>query len=205
MMTNKIEMKSKYAFDPIYDRQKLFRKILEAFANPGRILDITPFSNGFSGASYPSLLAIAEVLLDAEVSFAVLEEEAALAVEIHSQTGGQVVALEDAQYVFVCASSLLTKERIASLRQGDIDYPERSATVLVLLEEQGLVEITPQGPGIKEEEPPFTVQLEEEARRILAVDRSLNIPFPCGCDYVFLRKNEQMYAFPRTTKVKEFR
>ena len=59
------EIKRAYQFDFVHDGQKIFRKLLDAVANPGEIKNIEAEAGKFQG-KYKSLLALGCTLLDNE-------------------------------------------------------------------------------------------------------------------------------------------
>ena len=61
-------MNTLHNFDEVFDTQRVFRKLLEAMSNPGRIVSVSEEKDRLFG-DFPSFLAVAMTLIDNEVSF----------------------------------------------------------------------------------------------------------------------------------------
>jgi len=60
-------LSKKHSFDMVFDCQEVFRLILEASANPARVVDLGKFAKKLYG-NFAVCLAVAFTLLDNEVS-----------------------------------------------------------------------------------------------------------------------------------------
>ncbi|MDR1238570.1 MAG: phosphonate C-P lyase system protein PhnH [Treponema sp.] len=88
----------KHNFDIIHDAQKMFRILLEALANPGRILDFRPQAARFAGQG--RWLAPALTLLDKETGF-FWDGDPETGEEIRFLSGAPQVPLEEADFIFL--------------------------------------------------------------------------------------------------------
>ena len=85
-------------FDNAFDCQKVFKAMMNALAQPGKVF---PFAGSAAKipTGQPALTAAALTLLDHFRSFYV-EGDPALAEELHEQTYGQLASLSQADYLF---------------------------------------------------------------------------------------------------------
>lgn len=138
------EIKRRHSFDEVFDSQKVFRLILTAVSNPGRIVNIRPFGEKLYGDE-PELLALAMTLLDNEVSFHVcgsalsdggrvsgggLSGVSGLAEDIISLTLSKQADLENADYIFITDPAML-ENAIKNAKCGTLQDPHKSATLIV--------------------------------------------------------------------------
>ena len=56
-------MNTLHNFDEVFDTQRVFRKLLEAMSNPGRIVSVSEEKDRLFG-DFPSFLAVAMTLID---------------------------------------------------------------------------------------------------------------------------------------------
>lgn len=92
-------MKQLHTFDDIFDTQKTFRLLLDAMANPSRVVSIQEGAEKLYG-SKPEMLTLAMTLLDKNTGFYTfghteLDEQILLLTHAEKKT------LEEADYVFV--------------------------------------------------------------------------------------------------------
>jgi alpha-D-ribose 1-methylphosphonate 5-triphosphate synthase subunit PhnH len=88
----------KHRFDMVHGAQKLFRILLEALANPGRVLNFRAYAAQFAGQG--RWLAPAVTLLDQGTGF-YWDGDAETGEEIRFLTGAPRVSLEEADFVFL--------------------------------------------------------------------------------------------------------
>ncbi len=134
--------------DAALQSQAVFRALLTAMSEPGRVLRCpAPI---FGAPLPPVLAAVALTMLDYEtpvyLAGALVSEEARAFVSFH--TGAPLVS-DPARASIVLALSESDLPPIPSLNAGTPDYPDRSATVIVGVNgfEDGLA-IELRGPGI---------------------------------------------------------
>ncbi len=194
-------------FDMIFDSQKIFRLLLDAFAHPGKIAKITDLQitppPGMNKMSAGVLLA----LLDLEVGFAVVAGDKKQGEKIEQylilNTGCGLKNLESADFI-LARDELPPVNRI---KKGSLEYPDQGATIVYSAEEiseslsgVGAVNLTLAGPGIKGKRSLALRGLDK--REILKI-MEINKEFPLGADFVFTDNQEGFCALPRSTKIVE--
>ena len=177
--------------------QGAFRALLNAMARPGLIANL-----GKAGEP-DAALTILEALLDHEVTFAVVPDRSETVDAILRQTGSHNVPLPDADFVLTDTDAL--SGVLEQVKVGDLEYPDRSATVVCLVpglsvdEESGL-RLTLAGPGINgsrwisiEGISPATVE---------AIQETNGFP-PQGVELVFVTPSGRFACITRYTRLTE--
>lgn len=180
--------------------QATFRVIMDAMARPGTICNLNsiPASpSGLSGATAAIVLALTDfettVWLDPGLS-----NLSDVGAHIRFSTGAKLVDAPDAAD-FAIVSNPLAMPALTKFAQGTLEYPDRSTTVIVQVEELRQHGWRLQGPGIEVARDfsahpipvDFISQLQENRRT-----------FPRGVDLLFVAGNE-IAALPRSTRVSE--
>jgi alpha-D-ribose 1-methylphosphonate 5-triphosphate synthase subunit PhnH len=197
--------------DLVHDTQWAFRRIMEAIARPGSIVDL-----GGEAAHIDidvplnkAILLVALTLLDSETAFAVstadrrdqaLQVARGISLEIARLTYARAVPVDRADFVFALGAGKSATDAIAAARQGDLLDPQLGATIVVevwKLEDEGPLLL--EGPGI-ERSSRLGVDLDpswvaERARK--------NAEFPLGVDLILVDPRSRLAALPRTTLVTE--
>ena len=197
-------MKNKHDFDTVHGTQGMFRILLEALANPGRILNFRHYAVQFAGQG--RWLAPAITLLDKETGF-FWDGDERTGEEIRFLTGASRVPPEEADFVFLSRGEggvpdIARDEArrfLARVKQGTHLDPHTSALLFIAAgtgEKPGEpVFLT--GPGI----PPEGRRLDlfpEEAAWCRARDGQ-GFEYPCGVEMIFLRKDDSILALTRKT------
>ena len=183
--------------DPVFEAQAVFRKVLDAFARPGRVVAITDMVRAPLPLHPPTaafLCAFADegtpVHFDAATGGA-----AAAWVSFH--TGAPAAGRpEAAQFAIVTDPARLPPFEVFA--QGSQDYPDRSTTILLQVEDfAGGAPLRLQGPGID--------GVAEARPGLLPVDFVLRMQrnralFPRGVDLV-LASQSALLALPRSVRV----
>ena len=203
------------AFDVTFDSQMIFRSLLDAMARPGSIV-VLPDINITSPAMnrYPLLLLM--TLLDHEVSFCVSGHDdanvnvnrQAMAEYLRSNTGSKESALRDADFILVCEGS--SHGLIRRVKQGTLEYPDESATVVYdvgSIGDQGYgdddvydkyIRLELSGPGIAGKCMIAIGGMElAEIEDVLAVRN-----YPLGIDAILSDRNGNISCIPRSTNVR---
>lgn len=192
--------------DTIRSDQQTFRTALNALANPGRIERLATTARAdaptLNGNRYigPFLMA----LLDHEVSFSVEPgpDAGQFAAYILKRTRSAIVSADRADFV-VADSSRLDAQLPLELRTGSFDYPDDSATLIVLVpsldqEADADLTISIEGPGIPGRR---VVKLTAVTGELFAArDRAVS-HYPIGIDLIFIDQEGRISALPRTTQV----
>jgi len=183
--------------DPVDDTQQVFRRLLEAFAHPGRVVAL-PASPSPPPGLWPSTAALALTLLDHSTPVYLdqaLQSEAIVSyLRFHS--GAPLAATPSA-----ASFALVGEPRgvdLAAFSPGEAERPERAATVILQVagfEGSDAVRLT--GPGIQ----------KSTALKVEGIDAALwrqwrenGALYPCGVDLV-LAAPEAAVALPRSVRV----
>ncbi|MDR2246025.1 MAG: phosphonate C-P lyase system protein PhnH [Treponema sp.] len=194
-------MKNKHGFDMVHGAQEVFRILLEALANPGRILSLMPYAGQFAGQG--RWLAPAVTLLDKGTDF-YWDGDRETGEEIRFLSGAPQVSPEEADFVFLSRGAVARDEALWLLSQvkgGTHLDPHKSALLFI---DTGAGDGNPgesvalKGPGI----PPEGRRLDlspAEAVWCRARDER-GFEYPCGVELVFLREDNSLAAFTRKTE-----
>jgi len=193
-------------FDIVFDSQKIFRVLLDAFARPGKINKITDLKIKPPLNVSKAALEIFFTLLDLEVGFYVwcFDEQKRRKIEeyIVLNTGSNPRDLESADFVL----ALNDLSELKKVKKGGLEYPEQGATVVRVVEEIGenlegnFLTLTLTGPGINGKK---TVSLRGVKREEIIEIIEVNKDFPLGIDFLFVDKKDKILALPRSTKIVE--
>jgi alpha-D-ribose 1-methylphosphonate 5-triphosphate synthase subunit PhnH len=180
------------------EAQGIFRTVMDAMARPGRIL---PLRTGFTPPAplMPSTAAILLALADFETPVwldGALAETEAVREFLRFHTGAKLAA-EPETAAFAVIADPLAMPRLEAFAQGTLDYPDRSATLILQVDTLKAEGWQLDGPGIcgaaRFSAAPlpagFATQLAENGGR-----------FPCGVDLIFAAR-DAIAALPRTTRV----
>jgi alpha-D-ribose 1-methylphosphonate 5-triphosphate synthase subunit PhnH len=211
-------LKRKHDFDMVHGTQEVFRVLLEALANPGRVLNFRPQAVRFAGEG--RWLAPALTLLDGETGF-FWDGDPRTGEEIHFLSGAPRVFLEDADFVFLSGGShvpgassdpvAMAADRgegfraeasgiLSRVKGGTHLDPHDSALLFIAAGDRsgGDVKVLLRGPGI----PPEGRRLElfpGEAAWCRALE-ARGFEYPCGVELIFLREDFSLLALTRKTQ-----
>lgn len=185
--------------DPVFDSQSVFRTVLDALAHPCSVYRIGP--------QPPAPLPLATA--STAICLALLDFETPLWLQPGLPTAQQQlvtrhlrfhcgcpIVVEPRQGRFALIHDAATMPPLASFHQGEIDYPDRSATLIVQV--AGLdasTGVNLRGPGIRTvaklsaDGLPANFWLEWRENTRL---------FPCGVDLLLVAGN-RIAGLPRTT------
>lgn len=107
-------MKTLHQFDEVFDTQAVFRLLLEAMANPTRVVSIAAQKEKLFGNN-SAFLALGMTLLDNEVTFSTCGEEA-LQKDLQLVTLSQEAPLPQADYLFLmhkCSQLFWSRQNVA--------------------------------------------------------------------------------------------
>lgn len=174
--------------------QRAFRSMLSAMAMPGTVEQVTlaPVDGPWGAA-----VAIAQSLLDHEVTFHVAAQ-AGPEETILRRTGSRTASLDRAGYVFADASHALTA--VQSSREGLLEEPEHSATVVLLVDAVGGGELSLAlaGPGVDGSR---TLSVSGLDAAVVHARNARCAPFPSGIDVLLVDPQGRLAALPRSTSV----
>ena len=181
-----------------HELARTFRPVLDAMANPGRILPFAPALSSPPGLSVEAA-AIAITLCDFQTPVWLERGLRTPAIEhyLRFHAGAPLTQIEtDAAFVF--ADALNRVPDLAQFSKGTHEYPDRSTTVVIqteqLCSDSG---VTLKGPGIQSERRLGIDSLGGEFWRQMIASRS---DFPLGIDVIFVGP-ETIAAIPRSTQI----
>ncbi|WP_299092733.1 phosphonate C-P lyase system protein PhnH [uncultured Metabacillus sp.] len=197
------------AFDMVHDTQRIFRKLLDCMARPGKIEKIAEEittnqeMEGFS----KSLQGIAYTLIDREVSFHILAEHSEIITRsLEWKTYSKGSPINAADYLFINHPEEVDNisECIQQLKNGTLSDPHDSATVVLCVDEitvskvPSSLKLTMRGPGIETSNVVYIKGLPSKwiEERNLATSE-----FPLGIDFILTTNCGDIMALPRTTLV----
>ncbi|MFG1372464.1 phosphonate C-P lyase system protein PhnH [Xanthobacter oligotrophicus] len=178
--------------DPVHDAQRTFAALMRAMAEPARPVPLVSALSPPAPLS-PEMAATALALLDYETPVyldATLAAVPDVAAFLRFHTGAPVVA-DPAAARFALLGNSAALPDFARFAQGEPDYPDRSATLIVQVARMG--EESPgatsagegalvlEGPGIKGTRTFSAAPLPADFARRLAANRAL---YPLGIDLI---------------------
>ena len=185
--------------DPVRETQLTFRVLLDAMARPGTVRHLPVAAEG--APVNPWMAAALLTLLDHEVGLAVDRFSGADALEryVRQRTAARVTPSEQADFV-VSSRDTLDASLPLRLRQGTLEYPNDSTTLLILVPPLGTehgLRLDLAGPGVPTGHqawigglaPAFFAARDEAAE------------YPCGIDLLLIDPSGQVLALPRSTKI----
>jgi alpha-D-ribose 1-methylphosphonate 5-triphosphate synthase subunit PhnH len=184
--------------DPVFESQRVFRGVLDAMAEPGRVITLqAPPSS--PGLLHSATVAIALALLDFETPVWLdgAAETAETVAHLRFHCGCPIVD-EPARARFAIIANPGEMPEIGGFDAGTDEYPDRSATLIV--QTGGLVArsgLRLSGPGIATE---ARLQVNGLPSRFWEALRGNHARFPRGVD-VLLTAGPSLVALPRTTWV----
>lgn len=190
-------------FDMVFDVQKAFRKVVEAFSYPGDIVSFQEegrFLEDVDGC-YPATMILMHMLLDTDTSFGVDSVDNQLALQCSKMTHARSVSFDKADYIFVTKEhSQRLAEIIEEAKEGTLENPHQSATFIIeceqLIQDGDLIL---EGCGILDEKR-VTIQMEEAW---LDAREKKNHEFPLGIDMILTDVFGNVMALPRTIRIKK--
>jgi len=190
-------MKQLHTFDDIFDTQKTFRLLLDAMANPSRVVSIQEGVEKLYG-SKPEMLTLAMTLLDKNTGFYTfghteLDEQILLLTHAEKKT------LEEADYVFVTEEGHLP-EAFAKAKRGTLENPHTSATLIIGCSGERNVSCSISGPGVDGVATFQSPAVLEEAFR-LRTEQAYE--YPQGVDMIFVSPEGELFCIPRMVKKEE--
>lgn len=178
--------------------QRAFRSLLDAMARPGSVARADHHPQAGRLAPAVSLL---ESVLDHEVTFAVVPEQADLIDTLLRLTGSYVAAPDEADYLLCEGDGILRALRDA--KEGAPEFPDKSATLVAAIASvsaepgRGLP-LRLAGPGIKDTRTVWVDGLSQECRETF-VER--NGDLPTGIDLVLVDPDGAFTCLTRYTRL----
>jgi alpha-D-ribose 1-methylphosphonate 5-triphosphate synthase subunit PhnH len=183
----------------IHHNHATFRVILQATSHPGKGFALPASQENTSRQA--AMIRMLSCLMDNEVTFTVIGDvgdNMADALAFH--TGSARAGIVEAD--FILARQGTTDGLLTLIKRGTLEYPDKGATVLYLIDdivdEGGTTALT--GPGINGAVSPLFIGLDAGE---LACLRKANAEYPLGVDAVFLDKQGRIACIPRSTRIGE--
>lgn len=185
--------------DAVLGAQAVFRRVMDAFAQPGTLADL----GGFVGAPAPlgaAAAALIATLADADAPVFLEGDDTAEAARwIGFQTGAEIVS-DPARAAFALLAAQSDPMRWGRFPIGTDAYPDRSATLILPVEAlDGGPALALRGPGIDTVARIAPVGLPQGFLSVRAANAAL---FPRGLDLVLVA-GDRCAALPRTTRIAE--
>lgn len=195
--------------DIVHDLQSVYRKIVDASARPGQLVDLTKeaaIAKVDGNKECPaSILLLALTLFDQEVTFKVIsDKEEIITKTINQLTYAKPAATEEADYILILqdaeVGALNTAIEIA--KPGTLKNPHSSATIIVDVSKvSNEPTLQLKGPGIQ------TIEFVHVETNEKWVDsrQMKNQEYPLGIEMMFVDQQDQLLSLPRTTQITENR
>jgi len=174
--------------------QAVFREVMNALARPGDIRRIEGVAA--PAALSPGAAAVIETLADYETPVwldPALAKDAAVCDWIRFRTGAPITTDSDAA-AFAVVGDPRALPDFSEFSPGTPDYPDRSTTIILQIEDFTGVPLTLAGPGINGTRAFAARPLPDGFAARLAANREL---FPRGVDLVLVA-GERLAALPRS-------
>jgi alpha-D-ribose 1-methylphosphonate 5-triphosphate synthase subunit PhnH len=180
---------------PVFDAQRVFRALLTALSEPGRILAI-PALCAPPQPLDPAAAALVLALCDADTPVWLAPPLGSAGDFIRFETAAPIVAdPQEAQFV---VSDLAHRPPLTTLKQGTPEYPDRASTLLLAvpaLEENSGWRLS--GPGIPDRR---RLSVHGTGADFVAERQAQESRFPLGVDLVFVAR-DRLAALPRSTRL----
>lgn len=188
-------------FDFVFDVQEAYRKVLYAFSYPGEIVSLQKEADtieiDMDCMNGTKLLMY--MLLDADTTFHIVEEDFTLAAAFSQLTYCIHVPKSLAQYVFIPkVNQKLLPDIMTSLMVGTLKNPHKGACLIVECEHIDNKHMySLKGPGIK------NINYASITSSIdwIETREQVNSEFPLGIDMIFVDDKGNCIALPRTTQI----
>lgn len=184
--------------DPVQDSQAIFRTILAALSEPGRVFDVAMTAPTDGLGIGPAALAALLTLTDGDTPLWIGDSAVggALAAYLRFHTGAPIVADRGAaQFALLSGGDW----RLDQFNPGTEDFPDQSATLIIevdALAEGGPIALS--GPGIPDHR---HVTVQGLPADFGAQWLANHAQFPCGVDVIFAC-GARLMGLPRTVSLK---
>lgn len=185
--------------DPVHDSQSVFRALMTALSQPGRVMAVAATCEapqGLSPAAAAVLLTLADFETPVWLEAPLRDGEAGRYVTFH--TGAAIVSDRTAAALAVVDGRRADGTLLDAFPYGEDRYPERSATVILEVDalERGRPVIL-SGPGIASHSTIAPAGLADAAWPALQANAER---FPLGIDIVFTA-GSAIAGLPRSTRL----
>jgi alpha-D-ribose 1-methylphosphonate 5-triphosphate synthase subunit PhnH len=192
-------MKKSNDFNAVFDCQEVFRNLLEAFSNPGRLVNISSNAKRLN-TTLGAYLAVASTLIDNETSYCVMGG-AVLSELVQQFSYGHPESLENSGFIFVLNSCDINQIEsiLSAVPIGSMAEPHKSGIVFVRVESfPASPGCSIKGPGVNDE---MLAPFSAYATQWLKLRREATHEYPCGVDLAFITDDGQIVAAPRLVQL----
>jgi alpha-D-ribose 1-methylphosphonate 5-triphosphate synthase subunit PhnH len=183
--------------DPVFGSQTVFRTVLTALSEPGKVVTLPDQLSGLPENLSPAAAALLLTLVDYETPTWLSAAFGTIRPWLVFHTGAMIADKPiDARFALIAAGQ--SDRALTAFNLGDERYPDTSATVIVTCPslENGLP-VTLTGPGVKETMS-FAPQGIDGAFWKQVQDN--NALFPLGVDLIFVA-GSSLAGLPRSTQI----
>lgn len=184
--------------DPVMESQAVFRLCLEALSRPCRPIDI--------GSDLPSLGALTPATLS--IVLALADYETRIWLDPKARAGGEIgnhirfhtgasLCEDPGEADFAVVVDAVAMPPLSAFKQGTLDYPDNSTTLLMQVGRFHASGPTFKGPGINGAIAFWADPLPQHFPGQIASNRR---SFPCGVDMIFIAES-QVAGLPRSTVI----
>ena len=201
----KLAARTKHDFDMVRGTQEVFRLLMEALANPARLVDLSNQISQF--ASNGRWLAPALTLLDNETGF-FCDGSSELVEEIHFLSGAAQVPLENADFIFLSSSyinanlnatRIFAEQILSMVKAGTHRDPHDSVLIFIASCGKADISVSVTGPGVPPEGRKILISTAEAAW-IKARD-TMKFEYPRGVEIIMMREDNTFLAITRKAAV----
>jgi alpha-D-ribose 1-methylphosphonate 5-triphosphate synthase subunit PhnH len=189
-------------YDQIHDAQKHFRLIMDAFARPGKIIQLNDITINSPDNLNTASALVGLGLLNNDVKFFSSKNQEEINNFFLMNCSSYSTSPDKAEFIFLDGNS--STEYIEKALEGEPEYPENGASIIIDLESisatpvSGAVKLNLQGPGVDGQS---TVYLKNISIDILKCLQEKNNEFPLGVDTILTDTDGNLIAIPRSSKI----
>jgi len=183
--------------DPVFGSQTVFRTVLAALSEPGKIMTLPDHLSGCPTNLSPAAASLLLTLVDYETPVWLSPTFEPIRQWLVFHTGATITAQKmEARFALIAAGQ--SDSTLDAFNPGDERYPDTSATLIILCPslENGLP-VTLSGPGVKDAIS-FAPQGLDGAFWKQVQDN--NALFPLGVDMIFV-SGSSLVGLPRSTQI----
>lgn len=186
-------------YNEVFDAQIHFRTILDCMSRPGKVNHIGEIKIQTPAEWHPASALVAFALLNRDVTFYANNNSQIIAEYLTVNTSANPTAVNKADFVFI--NGLDNGEVLLNTNIGVLEYPEKSATVIIDVEniydvpKDQTHEIILQGPGVETEK---RVYVRNISSSILEALKEQNSEYPLGVDVILTDREGNIMCIPRS-------
>ncbi len=186
-------------YNEVFDAQIHFRTILDCMSRPGKVNHIGEIKIQTPGDWHPASALVAFALLNRDVTFYANNNNETVAEYLTVNTSAVPATVNKADFVFI--NGLDNGDILLNTNIGVLEYPEKSATVVIDVEniydvpKDQTHEIILQGPGVETEKRVYVRNISDS---ILQALKEQNSEYPLGVDVILTDREGNIMCIPRS-------